>query len=310
MVIVNSLDELSGPEDTSVALTLGCFDGFHLGHRRIVRRLKEAGDELGARCGLLTFDPHPAQVVQGISGPFLIDIRKEKEEFLRLQPLDFAVFFNFTRDFAAMPPERFVREVLAGRFRLRKVVVGPDIRFGHRGAGAVGLLESEGEELGFDVEVVEKVKVDGEPVSSTRIRELLAEGDVEKAGAFLGRPFRISGKVVPGDGRSRSAGFPPTANLEVEGDKLLPRDGVYAVRVSHGGSEDSGVANVGLRPTVGGKSRTVEAHIFGFDGELYGVPVGIDFVRYIREEKRFSTLEELKGRIRRDMEIAEKMFKV
>lgn len=327
MNIVDSLDALPEPEDaatgagavapvaTPVVLTLGCFDGFHVGHRRIVERLRAAADAHGARCGLLTFDPHPAQVIQGVAGPFLIDTRREKEELLRSQPLDFAVFFNFTREFAAVPAEKFVRENLteaglAGRFRLRKMVVGPDTRFGHRGSGTVELLRAEGARLGFEVEVVEKVEVDGEPVSSTRIRELLGEGDVGKAGAFLGRPFRVSGKVVPGECRSRSDGFPPTVNLEVEGGKLLPRDGVYAVRIQWGEVEHSGVANVGVRPTVGGKTRTVEAHIFGFSGNLYGARAGIGFERYIREEKKFSTLEELKRQIQRDIEVAEKIFSV
>ncbi|MFH1538669.1 MAG: riboflavin biosynthesis protein RibF [bacterium] len=333
MIVVDSLDALPGPEGAAtgagVVLTLGCFDGFHVGHRRIVERLRAVADAHGARCGLLTFDPHPAQVIQGVAGPFLIDTRREKEELLRSQPLDFAVFFNFTREFASVPAEKFVRENLteaglAGRFRLRKMVVGPDTRFGHRGGGTVELLKVEGARLGFEVEVVEKVEVGGEPVSSTRIRELLEEGDVGKAGAFLGRPFRVSGKVVPGECRSRSDGFPPTVNLEVEGGKLLPRDGVYAVRVSHGRGDcraptsavrpsragDCGVANVGVRPTVGGKTRTVEAHIFGFSGDLYGARVRIDFERYIREEKKFSTLEELKRQIQRDIEVAEKIFSV
>lgn len=307
MIFADTLDELKIPPGAASVLTIGCFDGLHVGHKRIVERIDTAAGEFGALRGLLTFDPHPDLVVKKISGRYLIDTRAEKEKILAEMSLDFVVFFNFTPEFAAIPAGDFI-DMLTARFGVRRIVVGSDTRFGFKGAGTVALLEEEGGKRGFDVDVVRKVVVHGEPVSSTRIREILGEGDVELAETLLGRPFRITGPVVHGDGRSRTDGFPPTVNIGVEREKLLPTDGVYAVTVEWAGRKENAVANIGLRPTVGGRARQVEAHIMGFSGDLYGADAAMEFVKYIRPEERFPDIETLKEKIQEDIRVAGKIF--
>ncbi|MEW5946283.1 MAG: bifunctional riboflavin kinase/FAD synthetase [bacterium] len=309
MKFINDLDGLSGEIGTASALTLGCFDGIHLGHRAILERVAAAPAREGCAARVVvTFEPHPALVLEKGRKNFLLTTREEKEALLSGYGLDFACFVPFTVEFARTPAAEFIETTLAGRLKARRVVVGADIRFGHRREGSVPLLEEAGRRFGFEVEVVERVEAEGEAVSSTRIRALLEGGEVEAAAGLLGRDYVVTGEVVRGAGLGARLGI-PTANIMTGPFKLIPGSGVYAVRAGIEGGGSPGVMNIGVRPTVGGGETTLEVHLMDFRGEIYGKRVTVSFVKRLRDEKKFPSLEKLKRQITRDMGIAEKILR-
>lgn len=268
-------------------LTVGAFDGIHRGHARLIGRVLAAARERGAPARLVTFEPHPLRVVRPAAAPPRLSTVEEKIEVLAATGLDAVAVVRFDAALAQLTPREFVQQVLLDRLGMGHLVVGYDHAFGRNRSGDVATLQALGAELGFGVEVVEPVAGREGPISSTRIRAAVAEGDVATAALALGRPYSLRGTVVRGDGRGRDLGF-PTANLRTAPEKLVPLAGIYAVRVHVGRTSADGVLHVGPRPTFGDPTPTIEVHIFDFDGDIYGADVRIDFCGRIRGVESFA----------------------
>lgn len=282
----------------------GNYDGVHAGHRALIQAARElAGDGVGVT--VMTFNPHPAVLLAPERAPALLTTIERRIELLRGAGADRVEVATFDEAFAAQSPDEFVED-LVGRLGARGVVVGPDFRFGKGRAGDIEVLRSAGASMGFAVRVVDPVLRGGEVVSSTRIRRCLREGRVEDATELLGRVHDSSGVVVEGDRRGRTIGF-PTANLACD-PVLLPADGVYAVvGRAPGGELLTGVANLGVRPTFAA-GRSVEVHLFDFDGDLYGRTLRVGFVGRLRGEQKFDGLDALKAQIASDAERARRLL--
>jgi len=298
MQIVQGLENFR-PEAGGGVVALGVFDGVHLGHRAILATAVSTARRLALSPLACTFDRHPMEVLQPERAPLPITTLAERLDLIAATGIETVLVLPFTRALASIEPDAFVKDVLAGRLRAREVVVGFNHRFGRGARGDTALLEALGRELGFGTEVVPPLTLDGVPVSSTEIRTALQAGDVERAAAFLGRPYRIWGTVVRGAGRGHTLGF-PTANLLADRTLLVP-PGVYACRVRLDPRSLPAVVNIGRRPTFGETALAVEAHILDFDGDLYGGSIGLDFVARLRDERKFPSIEALKSRIALDV---------
>lgn len=295
--------------DRPRVVALGAFDGLHLGHARTLRAMRRVAHERGAEAAVLTFNPSPREFVDGVRQPGrrLTPI-DEQMHYLRRLGVDLTVVFEFPGEIHLVEPEDFVRDILVGQIGAVHVSASATHRFGHRGRGDLALLQALGAELGFEVESVPPLIIGGERVSSTRIRDLLAEGKVQEAGGLLGRPYAIYAPVVAGQGKGRELGY-PTANLRIPPEKILPRDGVYAGTGGkiHGDTYDAleeprpAAINVGLAPTLRGDSRVVEVHLVGVQCDLLGSSLKVQFLRWLRAEKRFSRIEDLTAQIGRDV---------
>ncbi len=283
-------------------VTVGTFDGIHRGHWAVLQEIRRRARETGRRSVLLTFHPHPLRIVRPEHAPPLLTTPVEKKEILVETGLDYAVFLTFTPTLSRYEPERFVREILVGRLGVEELVIGYDHGFGRGRSGDVDTLRKLGGELGFAVDVVEPVTAADGPVSSTAIRDAIAEGRMREATDQLGRPYSVRGVVVRGDGRGKQLGF-PTANLRVSnGDKLVPPAGIYAVRgVLRTGTHD-GALHIGPRPTFRGSPPTVELHLLEFDGDLYGEAVRVDFVQRLREVRPFESADALIRQMEADVQ--------
>jgi len=285
-------------------VTPGNHDGVHRGHRALLDRARRLAQPLDADVAALVFDPHPAAVLAPDRAPPLLTTIPRRRTLLAEAGADRVAVETFDEAFAASTPEAFVEQVLVGRLSARGVVVGPDFRFGRARAGDVALLATMGRTYGFEVAVVDPIVVDGERISSSRVRRAVADGQVAVAARWMTRVHETTGVVVPGDGRGRSIGV-PTANLDVEGT-LLPADGVYAVVVRRLGDPDAGllpgVANLGVRPTFEA-GRSVEVHLFDVDLDLYGETLRVGFVDRLRGEMRFDGVDDLVAQIRRDVDL-------
>jgi riboflavin kinase / FMN adenylyltransferase len=281
-------------------VTVGSFDGVHLGHQAVLREIDRRARAAGRASVLVTFDPHPLEVVNPKAAPPLLTTGPERLEILALSPLGYVVILRFDSRLAELPPEGFVREVLLGRCAMRELVIGHDHGFGRGRSGDVETLRRLGNTYGFDVDVVDPVDFAGQHVSSSRIRRAVAGGDLATAASMLGRPYGVVGRVGAGERRGRLLGV-PTINLsELSPRKLLPPDGVYAVRVQWRGGHAGGMMNQGPRPTFQDGRRVLEAHLFDFDGDLYGEWVRIEWVDRLRDVKRFGSVEQLQEQLQRD----------
>jgi riboflavin kinase/FMN adenylyltransferase len=286
------------PEGTVV--TVGSFDGVHRGHEAVLREIAARAQAAGRHSVLVTFDPHPLAVVNPAAAPPLLTTGPERREILAQTGLDYAVLLRFDRALASMPPEVFVRDILVAGCGMRELVIGPDHGFGRGRQGDVELLRRLGAELGFLVDVVPALEVDGHVVSSSLVRRAVAGGDLVLASKLLGRPYFATGQVVPGDGRGRTIGV-PTANLAgIPPRKLLPPDGVYAVRVEWRGGRAGGMMNQGGRPTFDQAARSLEVHLFDFDGDLYGEWLKVEWVARLRDVERFPSMDALRAQLDRD----------
>jgi len=290
---------------TGSVVTVGSFDGMHLGHRAVVDELLRRARAGGRHAVLVTFEPHPASVLDPGNAPPRLTLGPEREEILAELGLDLAVILRFDPGLAAMGAEAFVREILLARYEMRELVLGQDHAFGRRREGDRKSLPALGARLGFGVTVVPPVSdVWGSPISSTGIRDALTAGNLTRAAEWLGRPYRITAQVVPGAGRGKGMGV-PTINLAGPlAGKALPPDGVWAARVEWGGGIAGAMLNQGPRPTVGDATRSLEAHLFGLSENLYGRMVRIEWVERLRDTQKFPSLDALRAQLERDREQA------
>ncbi len=288
----------AGPEGTVV--TVGSFDGVHRGHEAVLAEIAARARAAGRHSVLVTFDPHPMEVVNPAAAPQLLTTGPERREILAQTGLDYAVLLRFDRVMAALPPAEFVRRILVDGCGMRELVIGHDHGFGRGRQGDVDLLQQLGAALGFAVDVVPALEVDGHTVSSTLVRRAVAGGDLALATRLLGRPYFATGQVVPGNGRGASLGF-PTANLAgVPARKLLPPDGVYAVRVEWRGGRSDGMLNQGGRPTFQQEERALEVHLLDHAGDLYGEWLKVQWVARLRDVQRFPSAAALRAQLERD----------
>ena len=292
------------PDGAPAVVALGTFDGVHLGHRAILGTAVDRARALAIPAVGCTFDPHPMEVLQPGRAPMPITTLDERLELIAATGIDGVVVVDFTPAIAAIEPEAFVADVLASRLRAREVVVGFNHTFGRGARGNAQLLEKLGRRLGFRTHVVPPYAVAGTAVSSSAIRAALASGDVEHASALLGRAYVLVGDVVQGAGRGRQLGF-PTANIRPERPPLV-KPGVYACRVelTDGGAGHDAVVNVGVRPTFGETELAIEAHVLDFAGDIYGRRLRVAFLRRIRDERRFPSVEALRAQIAEDVRAA------
>ena len=303
MNIVSDISSYSASEPA--ALTVGTFDGVHLGHQKIINVLLRTGKERNLETTIVTFEPHPKEVVKIPKSYLPITILTtldEKIDALSKFDIDTLIVIPFTKEFSRTNPEKFVTDILCRKFRAEAIIMGYDHNFGRDRSGNSETLQSLGGECGFTTEIVGPVNIGGSPVSSTRIRNLLtAEGDVLAIKELLSRNYSLSGKVVKGEGIGKQINF-PTANIEIGNKvKALPKNGVYCVEVYHKESSYRGMTNVGVRPTFNGTDRTVEVHILLDELEdIYGDLLSISFLSRIRDEKKFDSPEDLMEQLGKD----------
>jgi len=285
---------------------IGAFDGLHLGHQALVRRAVERARELGVPAVALTFEPLPREFFAPAEPPPRLTLARAKFEGLRARGIDLVGLLRFDKRLASMDAECFVRELLVDRLSAREVWIGPDFRFGKGRAGDLPMLRALGESLGFTAHAIHPVVVDGERVSSTRIREALTVGDFDRVERLLGRRYSIAGRVVRGKQLGRTLGY-PTANLRYT--RRPPLQGIFATRVHGLGAQAiASVSSFGTRPTVAGKEPLLEAHLFDFDGDLYGQRIDIEFVARLRDELAFADLPALVAQMHRDAEQARELL--
>jgi riboflavin kinase/FMN adenylyltransferase len=302
MELIDGLHNLR-PRHRGCVATIGNFDGVHLGHQAVLGQLAERGAELGLPTAVITFEPHPREFFARGEVPPRLSRFREKMQALRRFSVERVVCLRFNQALANMAAANFIGELLVDGLGVRYLVVGDDFRFGKGRQGDFAMLCAAGHDHGFQVAAMHTFNVDGMRASSTRIREALARDDLATAEKLLGRPYRMCGRVVHGDERGRSIGF-ATANVHLHRHSS-PVSGVYAVELFGLEQEPlSGVANVGTRPTVGGSESRLEVHLLDFDADIYGRYVHVDFLRKLRPERRFESLEELVAQIRNDAEQA------
>ena len=288
------------PERRPSAVALGVFDGVHLGHRAILGAAVAHARATGSPALACTFEPHPLEVLQPDRAPLPITTLDERLALIGACGVDGAVVLDFTRELAAVEPEAFVKDVLVDRLAAQQVIVGFNHRFGRGARGDADMLRDLGRGLGFSVDVIAPLMVDGAPVSSTAIRAALGRGDLDAADRMLGRPYTLPGKIVAGAGRGRTLGF-PTANVAPD-RAVLVAPGVYACRAEIGGQTRQAVVNVGVRPTFGEDALAVEAYLLDFTGDLYGERLVIELWQRLRDEQAFASEGELVRQIARDVE--------
>ena len=281
-------------------VTVGTFDGVHLAHHAVLQETARRAAAAGRACVVVTFDPHPIEVVRPDRAPFRLTTEVERRAAMAACGVEHALVLRFDAALAALPPEQFVREILIARCGLRELVIGHDHGFGRGRSGDADTLRGIGEVEGFGVVVVPQVEVNGVRVSSSAIRQCLVAGDLDGAASMLGRRYDVMARVGEGAGRGRRLGV-PTINLAgVSPRKQLPPDGVYAVRVEWRGGRAGGMMNQGPRPTFGDDERTLEAHLFGVDADLYGEWVRLEWVARLREVRQFASPAELTRQLERD----------
>ena len=290
-------------------LTIGNFDGVHRGHQAVCAQVVAIAAGQGVASTALTFEPQPREFFSGENAPARLTRFREKLQALATTPLDRVVLARFTREFSQLSPDAFIDEVLIKAFAVRHVVVGDDFHFGHRARGTFKALEEAGQTLGFGVTRCVTFELHGRRVSSSWVRDELANGELERAAELLGRPYCMEGRVVRGRQLGRSIGY-PTANIRMQ-RLSTPLAGIFAVKLrTPGGETLPGVASLGTRPTVNGSEKLLEVHLFDFDRDIYGVHVSVEFVHKLRDEERFDSLEILKAQIAKDEAAAREFLHV
>jgi riboflavin kinase/FMN adenylyltransferase len=299
MRVYNNIDEFTAVNNAVV--TIGTFDGVHIGHRKIISGIKELAESTGGETVILTFFPHPRMILHPEDESLkLITTIAEKAELMERLGVDHLIITPFSRDFSNQSAESYIRDVLVNKIGTKKIVIGYDHRFGKDRQGGFEDLQRLSSVYGFDVVEIPEQDINEVAISSTRIRNALLSGDIHLANAFLGYPFFITGKVVRGDQIGRQIGY-PTANIVVEEKyKLIPGDGIFAVTVIVSDQKYKGMAYIGSRPTVNGLTRNIEVNIFDFNEEIYNQTIRMEFHHYIRGDVKFSSLDELKVQLAQD----------
>lgn len=307
MVIIKGLENLR-ERYRNVVLTIGNFDGVHIGHQKIFRSVVARAKAMGGTALAMTFDPHPLKVIAPERGVRILTPFPEKARLMEFYGIDVIVCIPFTREFANTTPEDFIRKVIVDAVGAREVIVGHSYAFGKGKKGSTGLLRRRSRKYGFTFRVVRYAKLYGEVVSSSRIRSLLARGRVCESSWLLGRPYMIEGKVIRGAGRGGKLLNIPTANIESPYE-LLPKEGVYAVKVRLGGRVFDGAANIGRNPTFGDQPMSYEIHLFDFSENILGKELRVYFVDRLRDEKTFADIKTLHDQIVRDIERAKDVLR-
>lgn len=305
MSVEEELGKLSPRKE--MLLTIGVFDGVHLGHKHLISQLKELARKQGSLSGVITFGQHPREVLSPKTKLPSLTGLEQRIALLQDEGADIVIPLPFTPQLARLSPKQFL-ELLKEFLKMKGLVVGPDFALGKNREGDIDTLRRLGREMGFSVTVVPPLTIDGQVVSSTAIRKALAEGDMKQSQKLLGRPFSLQGRVVAGDRRGTDLGF-PTANLEVEPGQALPAGGVYACRAHIDGQTYSAMTNIGSRPTFGGGQRLVEVYLLDYNGDLYGRELTIDIIGRLRNEKKFDTPQQLKEQIAEDIKQGKDMLK-
>ncbi len=285
--------------DTPVVLTIGSFDGVHIGHRGMIHQLKELAENNNYKTAVLSFVPHPKKYFDKEGNLKLLTTDKEKAELLEKTGIDYLILENFDEKFASQEPEEFIKK-LKDQYGMKILLMGYDHHFGKDRKGNYSYIRSLAPQMDFETEIIKPVLYEGVPVSSSLIRKLIEEGKIEKADKLLGYPYFIRGIVVSGNRIGNKLGF-PTANIQIDSsDKLWPKQGVYIVKSPIDGQEVFGMMNIGVRPTIDGKKQIMEVHFFDFDKNLYGKDLQIEFLKRLRPEKKFNSLEALTNQLKED----------
>ena len=288
-------------------LTIGNFDGIHLGHQALIKHIKQRAASFGIKCGMVTFDPHPVTVIRPNQAPLFLNTLCEKERLLEKLDLDLLALITFTRQTMNTRAADFLDYLVTG-LRPRELWIGQNFALGYRREGDVAFIRRWAEPKGIAVRPIPLVEKEGQTVSSTQIRALLAEGHVEEASKLLGRSYSITGMVQEGHQRGRTIGF-PTANIKPEVNRAIPANGVYATRaVLPSGEQVDSVTNIGVRPTFNGQQRLIECHLFDWSGDLYDQKLAVHFVKRLREEKKFNNIQELLTQIQSDAQEARQIL--
>lgn len=298
MIIKRNLFEKD--ENYHTVVTIGTFDGVHVGHRKIIDKLITNAKANKLRSTILTFFPHPRMVLQQATDLKLLNTLDEKIAILEKSGLDQLIIHPFTKEFSRMSAEQYVKEVLVDHINAKKVIIGYDHRFGRNRTATIDDLKEFGQKYDFEVEQISAEEVDEVSVSSTKIRKALEAGDIETANSYLGYSYMLSGVITRGKGIGRDLGF-ATANIYIaEQYKLIPKEGVYVVRTYYDGKLLYGMMNIGFNPTVQGSTRTIEVHLFDFNGDLYGKRLSVELLERLRDEKKFDSVEDLKLQLEKD----------
>ena len=294
--------------DKPTVVTIGTFDGVHIGHQKIIQRLNNTAKIEGLQSVILTFFPHPRMVLQKDSNIKLINTIDERHDILHGLGLDFLVIKKFTHEFSRLSAEDFVKNILIEKLNAKKVIIGYDHRFGRNRNADINDLKVFGETFGFQVEEISAQDIDDVAVSSTKIRKALMEGDIKKANDYLGYHFMLTGKVNQGKGLGKQINY-PTANIEIKEDyKIIPKQGSYVVQSTINKKVVYGMMNIGMNPTVNGNEQTIEVHFFDFDKDIYGKTIKIDLLDRIRDEEKFESIEALKLQLSKDKDTALKFI--
>lgn len=306
MKVYYGLDNLN--KIPNAIVTSGTFDGVHLGHQKILKRLNEIAEKENGKTVLITFWPHPRLVLKKGADLKLLSTIDEKIDLLKSFGLDYLIVIPFTEEFSKLSSFDFVKKVLMDAIGTYKLVIGYDHHFGRNREGSFQYLKENAEQFGFEVEEISREDIDDIGISSTKIRNALKAHEIEVANEFLGRPYEMRGKVIHGDSKGREFGF-PTANLDIAEDyKLIPENGVYAVEVEFYGSVFKGMLNIGTRPTVDGEDKRIEVNLFDFDNDIYGETLIVRFFKFIRIEQKFSDIHQLKNQLELDKVAVKKIF--
>jgi len=299
MKIYYSVDDFNPV--TNAVVTSGTFDGVHIGHQKILNRLKEIATNIGGETVVITFWPHPRYVLKpGATPHLLLNTFEEKAELIKEQGIDHLLRIPFTKEFSQTTSTEFIENILVKKIGTKKLVIGYDHKFGRDREGSFEQLSLNAKNYGFEVEEIPRQDIDNDAVSSSLIRKALAEGDVETAAHCLGRPYSLRGRVVKGDKLGRVLGY-PTANIDIDSnDKLVPDHGIYAVTIEHGAEKLKGMLYIGNRPTVDGTRLAIEANIFDFDKDIYGENLKVNLIASIRKDAKFNDLETLKKQMHAD----------
>lgn len=298
MQILSNLFEIKLPESTIA--TIGTFDGIHIGHQKILNSLARFAKENSLKSVVITFDPHPRKIINKKNSIELINTIEEKKEKLKTLGIDYLIVQKFDEKFSETEANKFV-EILKNNINIEKLIVGYDHRFGKNRNADINDLKKYGKELNFEVIEIDALEIEEVNISSTKIRSAIKEGNIRLANSYLGYNFFLSGEVVKGHSRGKELGF-PTANLKIDEDKIIPKNGVYLVKSKIDHQDIYGMMNIGYNPTFNNKSKKIETHFFNLNKNLYGKIIKIELLEYIREEKRFETVDGLIQRLKLDRE--------